>query len=755
MKPARFMLFRLARPLVLGAAIAGSFTILARPAASECTQPILFTDREDYVTGSNTVVVATGDFNEDGIIDLAVSNSFTIASNGAGSSVTILLGQGTGGVGNGTFGSAVNYLAGNQPHYIAATDLNDDGITDLLVGNLGSDNISVLLGQGSGGVGNGTFSAPTQYLAGSRPHHLVIGDFNEDGITDVAVANNGTASISVLLGGGSGGTWNGTFSSASYPLGQLSTGIAAGDFNEDGITDLAATENYAGTIAVLLGQGSGGVGNGAFGSKVSYAAGPEPFDITVDDFNDDGISDLAVPNTASGGTVILLGNGSGGVGNGTFGSAGVVPSGNSAGVATADLNQDGITDLAIATYESYSPYDGEIKVFLGQGSGGVGNGTFGGETSYGVGRVPIRPTLGDFNEDGSLDVAIASFHSDFITVWLGTCAPEPPDLRSPTLTKVRDVPNDQGGKVFVTWTRSSLDVSGGSVNSYRVWRRVPPEAALVAGRSLASESPTAALRSIRITRPDGTTGTVYWEALATLPAQRLEGYGYTAPTTQDSMHNSKPYTAFFITALTSNIDVFYDSNIDSGYSVDNIRPGRPGAFEAVTAGSGVELRWDPNSESDLTGYQVYRGTSPDFTPSPSNRIAAPQEPGYFDPTGNATHVYKLSALDSHENESDFAAASPGGLLGVDSGPMFSLEGFHPNPSTSGDLVVAFSLPNSEPATLQLYDMAGRRLIARSVGGFGPGRHLLKLEVPRMPPGVYLLSLRRGGQTLVARAVVAR
>jgi len=181
---------------------------------------------------------------------------------------------------------------------------------------------------------------------------------------------------------------------------------------------------------------------------------------------------------------------------------------------------------------------------------------------------------------------VASYTPGGATILLGGCntpPPPPPPPGSPTLVSVRDVPNDQGGKVFLRWTASSFDThNDDSVIGYRVWRRLPPSSvARAQAAGTAGSSPTSALRAIP--RPAGPSGVMvdYWEAIADLPAEQLQGYGYTAATTQDSLPGSNPLTAFFVTALTGYVGTFFESNVDSGYSVDNLSPPTPMPFTAV------------------------------------------------------------------------------------------------------------------------------------------------------------------------------
>ncbi len=232
--------------------------------------------------GTNPLVLATGDFNEDGVLDVAAVY--------ATGSVTILPGNG-----NGTFQTGNTYNAGTSPTGITVADWNGDGAPDLAVSN--ATGVRILLGDG-----NGTFLAPVKYAAGANPAALAASDFNGDGKPDLAVANNGDGTVSVLLGNG-----DGTFQPAvSYAAGSNPQSVAAADLNGDGKPDLVVANNGANTVSVLLGNG-----NGTFQTAVNYATGNGPQFVTVSDFNGDGRPDLVIANQSDGTVSVLLGNGDG------------------------------------------------------------------------------------------------------------------------------------------------------------------------------------------------------------------------------------------------------------------------------------------------------------------------------------------------------------------------------------------------------------------------------------------------------------
>jgi hypothetical protein len=325
----------------------------------------------NIAAGDGPVSVAVGDFNRDGIADLAVANTNSVFED----DVSVLLGAG-----DGTFGVLTNYPTGESATSVVVGDFNRDGNTDLAVANFFSSDVSVLLGNG-----DGSFGAAANFPTSDLPRALALEDFNRDGNLDLAVANG--SSVSVLLGAG-----DGTFAAPTdIPVARPdrpATSVAVGDFNGDGNPDLAVAIEEG--IAVLL-----GAGNGTFGPASNLTTGGSPASVAVGDFNSDGKPDLAAGNCCTGDVAVFLGTG-----NGTFGPATNFPVGDfPASLVVADFNGDGNADLASANSDG-----GDVSVLLG-----AGNGTFGVATHFDVGGNPVSVAVGDFNGDGRPDLAITNF----------------------------------------------------------------------------------------------------------------------------------------------------------------------------------------------------------------------------------------------------------------------------------------------------------------------------------------------------------
>ena len=191
--------------------------------------------------GNGTSSVVTGDFNGDGNLDFAVANK-------ADNTISVLRGNGTGTTFAPAAGSPFSTGAGTAPAAIAVADLNGGGQLDLAVAESGVGINRVDLFKGNG---DGTFTVqPTSPATGTTPVSIVAGDFNADGIIDLAVTNSGQTTASILLGKGSF-----LFQPQTTPtVGTTPSAIASANFNGDGSADLAVANSGSNNVSILLNQ---------------------------------------------------------------------------------------------------------------------------------------------------------------------------------------------------------------------------------------------------------------------------------------------------------------------------------------------------------------------------------------------------------------------------------------------------------------------------------------------------------------------
>jgi hypothetical protein len=332
---------------------------------------------EDNASTAPNAVVA-GDFRGDGRTDLAVADR-------GSNQLTVLLGNG-----DGTFGPQMTYDVGQAPTALVAADFTGTGAIDLAVANSGDGNVWVLLNQG-----DGTFEHQGTYPVGAQPQALVAGTFTGHGLTDLAVANAGDGTISVLLNQG------GTFANqAIYRVGTAPAALTVGDFRGDGRTDLAVANQQDGDVSVLLNNG-----NGTFARQVTYTVGSAPVAVVAGDFRGDGRTDLAVADSQDDDISILMGNGKGTFAPRVTYATGHFPD----ALVTGDFRGDGQIDLAVANAGS-----GNVSVFLNNGDG-----SFARQVTYAAGIQPNILAAGDFRGNGRTDLAIPNGLSNDVSVLLG------------------------------------------------------------------------------------------------------------------------------------------------------------------------------------------------------------------------------------------------------------------------------------------------------------------------------------------------
>jgi FG-GAP-like repeat len=277
-----------------------------------------------------------------------------------------------------------DYPAGTQALNVALADVIGKRPADLIVTSQDDDAITVFKGKG-----NGKFGGGQPYAGGVDPLGIAVGDFNRDGLRDIAVAdqNSPDGGVTVLLRADIGFEVPSRF----YPTAGQANYVVTKDFNNDGKLDLAVSDSISDDVAVLKGDGKGHFAEPLFVHDI-----PEAFGIAAGDFDRDGNVDLAVTGIDADAVAhlyVLTGKG-----NGKF----LLPSVRTFGtnlpnIVASDLDGNRRLDLAVVDY-------GEDAVHVLRGRR---DGSFRAPRDYNAGTLPTGITVTRSNNDKIPDLAIA------------------------------------------------------------------------------------------------------------------------------------------------------------------------------------------------------------------------------------------------------------------------------------------------------------------------------------------------------------
>jgi len=403
-----------------------------------------FCSATNITVGSNPTGVAVGDFNGDGNLDLAVANY-------GSQSISILQGNGNGGFTNyGTIDLSAYF--GAYPFAIAAAPLKTgDTLSSIVTVNPSDNSIAVVVNNTAGALFSAANLSTTPVGTGAElqagqsydPVALVLGDFNGDGNIDVATANDGANSVSVLLGDGTG---NFTPPTTTLAVGSHPDAIASGELeNSNSYWDLVTANQGDNTVSVLL---NGGTDN--FATAATYAVGLDPVAVAIGDFNGDGSEDIATLSGNDNSVSILFGNGAGGFSPATTYATNVTPNGNNTGYL-ATINLNGQSDSIAFT----SPDNNSLNILANTNTGNLSL-----LNLAPVVTVPVKQTV-DFNTTSTISgISITADSTEQLTLQLSAANG---DLTFGSTSGLNSISGVGSGSVTLVGTLSNLNQALGTL----------------------------------------------------------------------------------------------------------------------------------------------------------------------------------------------------------------------------------------------------------------------------------------------------
>jgi gliding motility-associated-like protein len=323
-----------------------------------------------------------------------------------------------------SFDAKFDFPSGANPTFASISDIDGDGKPDLVVTNQSGNTISVFRNiSTSGSISAGSFAPKVDFITGTTPKGITVGDIDGDNKPDLVVANYGDNTVSVFRNTSSPGSiTTGSFAAkVDFPVGPLPDGIAIGDIDSDGKPDIVvAGSNYY--ISVYKNTSlPGSISTGSFALRVDLSTGTTPVYPVIGDIDGDGKPDLAVANMGSNTVSVFRNNNTpGSINAGSFDPRVDFPTGNSPfGVAICDIDGDAKNDLGVVCSN-----DSTLSVFRNIGvTGSITTGTFMTKVNFKTDKNPNSIAVGDLDGDGKPDIAITNVGSNTVSLFRNTSSP--------------------------------------------------------------------------------------------------------------------------------------------------------------------------------------------------------------------------------------------------------------------------------------------------------------------------------------------
>jgi hypothetical protein len=301
--------------------------------------------------------------------------------------------------------------------------------------------------------------------------------------------------------------------------------------------------------------------------------------------------------------------------------------------------------------------------------------------------------------------------------------PYPPEILS-----IDDVPGDEGGWLTIEWLSSVIDtLPDNPVDHYSVWHwRTEPAVLNINSTDLISapsEIPSGE-SNYNVPDPVAPSGPEHialqselaeasyaWRLIGTVGADGSSSYMFTAESLHDSIASDTGWQKFIIVTHHQDDAIIYESVVDSGYSVDNLPPAAPQNLTATqqVVPDGLELTWQANTEPDLSHYELYRGTDPDFIPDSESFLDDYTETIAFDPEWrwDSCYWFKVFAMDTHGNMSPHSMIGPDQVTGTETETPLTWHLAQNTPNPFNPITnIQFTLAEAGEVNLSIYSASG-------------------------------------------------
>lgn len=571
-----------------------------------------------------------------------------------------------------SFAPQMNLAAGSQPRSLAVGDLNGDGKLDLIAPNTGGTTTSVFINTSA--PGQISFSPKMDLAGGSAPDGPAIGDLDGDGKPDVLFTNLNDGSITIYRNTTSGNVVS-FAPRMDVSVGSRPYRIVVSDLDGDGKPDVTIVDAF--TNSVHLFRNTSSAGTISFAPKIDLATGKQPYRVAVVDFDGDGRNDIVSLN-ATGNSISAFRNVSS-PGSIAFAARLDIPVGTSAQriaqvFVVADLNGDSKPDVVLTRLDTSA-------VSIMQNTSQPGSISFGS-------RIDLKRTkstnntltVADLDGNGQPEI-IATDWPDSSFVVLKGLTPKP-TVESPRIISIKDIPNDNGKQVFISWkVAHPAALSGISKFSIRYWDKANFNWVIVRGDVDAY--------------PDTIHTTI-------------------APTLYDSTKSQGMYYSVFqVAAHGVSPEIVAISPPDSGYSLDNIFPSVPTGLSGSTNGHDlIVVTWHPVPDNDLRYYKVYRDVVSGFAIDNATLIKKTADTTFSDNSVvvGSTYYYRVIAVDYSGNESAPSAEYSMKVMSVNNHANmpaeYALDQNYPNPFNPST-TIRFALPTRSFVTVEVMNTLGQ------------------------------------------------